>query len=90
MKDNTYISLLFVGVFCRAIAFWLWSEGLARQTAGEVDIYLYVEPLITVVGAWALIGESITIWLVVGGVLISIGVYIAEKYGAVKVAEHDV
>ncbi len=90
LQDNTYISLLFLGIFCLAIAFWLWSEGLARQTAAEVGIYLYIEPLITVVGAWALIGESITIWLVVGAVLISIGVYIAEKYGAVKVAEHDV
>ena len=90
LQDNTYISLLFLGIFCLAIAFWLWSEGLARQTAAEVGIYLYVEPLITVIGAWALIGEAITIWLVVGAVLISLGVYIAEKYGAVKVAEHDV
>jgi len=47
LQDNTYISLLFLGIFCLAIAFWLWSEGLARQTAAEVGIYLYVEPLIS-------------------------------------------
>jgi drug/metabolite transporter (DMT)-like permease len=90
LHTNTYISLIYLGVFCLALAFWLWSEGLARQTAAEVGVYLYIEPLITVVAAWALIGERITIWLAIGAILISAGVYIAEKFGQVKPVEHDV
>jgi len=89
LQTNTYISLVFLGVFCLALAFWLWSEGLARQTAAEVGVYLYFEPLITVIAAWILIGEVITVWLIVGAVLITIGVYIAERYGKIKLVEHD-
>ncbi len=90
LQSNTAISLVFLGVFCLAIAFWLWSEGLARQTAAEVGVYLYVEPLITMIGAWVLLSEAITIWLVFGAILISIGVYISERYGKTKLLEHDV
>ncbi len=90
LQTDTYIALIFLGVFCLALAFWLWSEGLARQSAAEVGVYLYFEPLITVVGAWFLLGEKITIWLAVGAVLITAGVYVAEKYGKVVPVEHDV
>lgn len=81
LRTETVISLFFLGVFCLAVAFWLWSEGLARQTAAEVGVYLYVEPLFTVIGAWFILGEMITWWLVLGAVLISLGVYVSEKLG---------
>ena len=90
LQFNTIISLIFLGIFCLAIAFWLWSEGLARQTAAEVGIYLYAEPLVTMIGAWILLGERITVWLIIGAILISLGVYVSEKYGRLKLREHDV
>lgn len=90
LESTTVISLVFLGVFCLAIAFWLWSEGLSRQTAAEVGVYLYVEPLITMIGAWILLSESITFWLIIGAVLISIGVYISERRGRMPLEEHDV
>ncbi len=90
LQVDTVMSLFFLGILSLAVAFWLWSEGLARQTAAEVGVYLYVEPLITMIGAWVLIGEAITVWLLIGAVLISIGVYISERYGRVRLREHDV
>lgn len=90
LQTNTLVSLMFLGIFCLALAFWLWSEGLARQTAAEVGVYLYVEPLVTMIGAWILIGEIITLWLIIGAVLISLGVYVSEKFGKTKILEHDV
>jgi len=89
LKAMTFLSLVFLAVFCLAIAFWLWSEGLARATAAEVGVWLYIEPLITVLGAWILLGEPITLWLALGAALISLGVYVAEKYGRLLLQEHD-
>lgn len=89
LQTDTYIALIFLGVFCLALAFWLWSEGLARQSAAEVGVYLYFEPLITVIGAWFLLGEEFTVWLAVGAVLITMGVYVAERYGKAVPVEHD-
>ena len=65
-------------VTCLAISFWAWSEGLARKTAGQVGIYLYLEPLFTMLGAAILLNERITIWIVMGAALIIIAVYISE------------
>ncbi|MEA1980720.1 MAG: DMT family transporter [candidate division Zixibacteria bacterium] len=90
LSFNVSISLIFLGIFSLAIAFWLWSEGLKRQTAAEVGIYLYIEPLFTMIFAWILIDESLTVWLILGAILISIGVYVSEKFGKLKITEHDV
>lgn len=90
LQTSTAIHLIFLGTCCLALAFWLWSEGLKRQTAAEVGVYLYIEPLITMVAAWVLLSEAITIWLVVGALLVSLGVFVSEKFGKVKLVEHDV
>ena len=90
MRTDTVISLIFLGVFCLAIAFWLWSEGLKRMSATQVGVVLYIEPVVATFAAWLILGEIITLWILAGGLLISIGVYLSEKYGQVKLAEHDV
>jgi drug/metabolite transporter (DMT)-like permease len=90
LETVTLISLVFLGVFCLALAFWFWSEGLARATAAEVGVWLYVEPLITVIAAWILLKESLTLWLALGALLITLGVYVAEKHGRLRLQEHDV
>jgi drug/metabolite transporter (DMT)-like permease len=90
LQSDTIVSLVFLGIFCLAVSFWLWSEGLARQTAAEVGVYLYVEPLVTMIGAWILLGERVTVWLGMGALLISLGVYVSERFGRVKICEHDV
>jgi len=84
LSGNIYLSLVFLGVFCLAIAFWLWSEGLKRSKAAEVSIFLYIEPVIAMFAAWWLLSENITVWLIFGAVLISVGVYLSEKYARVK------
>ena len=89
MRPLTAVSLVFLGVFCLAIAFWLWAEGLSRKTAAEVGVYLYIEPLFTMIFAWILLSEGITVWLITGAVLISLGVYLSERSGRVPHQKYD-
>lgn len=89
LNTEVTISLLFLGIFCLAVAFWLWSEGLKRQPAAEVGIWLYVEPLFAMIGGGLILHESITIWLIVGAILISAGIYVSERYGRMQLVEHD-
>jgi len=90
MQPITILSLVFLGVLCLAVSFWLWAEGLKRYTAAQVGAYLYIEPLFTMVAAWLLINERITIWIILGAILITLGVYISERKGKVRLQEHDV
>jgi drug/metabolite transporter (DMT)-like permease len=90
LETNTALHLIFLGVGCLAISFWLWSEGLAKMNAAEVGLYLYAEPIITVLAAWMLLSELPTWWLAIGALLITLGVYIAESFGKkVTPLEHD-
>ncbi len=90
MQPITTLSLVFLGVLCLAVSFWLWAEGLSRYTAAEVGAYLYIEPLFTMVAAWLMINELITHWIILGAILITLGVYISERKGKVRLQEHDV
>ena len=51
MATDGIIAVIFLGIGCLALSFWFWSEGLSRRPAGEVGIYLYLEPLFTMLGA---------------------------------------
>ncbi|MDD3731858.1 MAG: EamA family transporter [candidate division Zixibacteria bacterium] len=86
LNNDTYLSLVFLGVFCLAIAFWLWSEGLKRGKAAEVSVYLYVEPLVAMLAGWWLLDENITVWLISGAVFISAGVYLSERISKIRTA----
>jgi drug/metabolite transporter (DMT)-like permease len=79
MPTDGIVAILFLGIGCLAIAFWCWSEGLARKPAGEVGIYLYLEPLFTMIGATLLIHEKITIWVLLGALFIVGAVFVAER-----------
>jgi drug/metabolite transporter (DMT)-like permease len=62
----------------------MWAEGLARLPAAEVGMYLYLEPLAAVVIAWLLLGETVTIWLLVGAALITLGLWVTQRSGRVR------
>lgn len=79
MPADGTIAILFLGIGCLAIAFWAWSEGLAKKPAGEVGLYLYIEPIFAMIGAYFLLNEKITIWVITGALFIIAAVYISER-----------
>jgi drug/metabolite transporter (DMT)-like permease len=76
--DGT-LAVVFLGIGCLAISFWAWSQGLARKPAAEVGIYLYLEPLFAMTGAYFLLHEKITAGVIFGAVIIIAAVYISER-----------
>ncbi|SYZ72966.1 putative DMT superfamily drug/metabolite permease [Candidatus Zixiibacteriota bacterium] len=90
MATDGIIAVLFLGIGCLAISFWFWSEGLARKPAGEVGIYLYLEPLFAMFGGYLFLKEGITFWLILGALFIVAGVYLSERLGRIRLDEHDV
>lgn len=72
-------ALVFLGVFCLGLAQWVWLEGLARKSATEVGVFLYIEPIVTTLGAIPILGESINLFGIVGALLILLGVYLVQR-----------
>jgi drug/metabolite transporter (DMT)-like permease len=90
MPAEGIIAVIFLGIGCLAISFWAWSEGLASKPAAEVGIYLYLEPLFAMTGASLLLREAITLWVILGAILIVTAVFISEHYGRTRLIKHKI
>jgi len=73
------IAVLFLGIVCLGISFWIWQEGVVQLGAGKAGIYLYFIPLFTIILAVPYLNEKLNFFTVFGGLLVLAGVYIAER-----------
>ncbi|MCH7774466.1 MAG: DMT family transporter [Bacteroidetes bacterium] len=76
---NGWISILFLGLFCSGIAYVIWAYSLRDLESAKVGAFLYFEPLVTVLAAWVLLSESITLLMILSGVIITLGVVLVNK-----------
>ena len=74
-----WISILFLGIFCSGLAYLFWCSALEKKDSSIVGMYLYLEPLITLIGAYFLLNEEIRWVTLVGGGMILLGVYLATR-----------
>jgi drug/metabolite transporter (DMT)-like permease len=78
----TWISLVgvgFLGIFCSGLAYIAWYDGLQALPASQIGAFLYMEPLVAVLVAWAILGESILLITLAGGVIILLGVRLVQR-----------
>lgn len=72
-------NLLFLGVFCSLVAFYLWSWIVKGMGPVMANNYLYVSPVVTLIASWIVLDERITIVGASGCVLILLGVWLSER-----------
>jgi drug/metabolite transporter (DMT)-like permease len=71
--------LLFLGVFVSGIAYWYWGKALDVLEASKVSVFLYLEPISTLLAAILLLHEKVLLINVAGGIIIIIGVVIVNR-----------
>ena len=67
-------AILFLGIGCSGLGYWFWYAALERIDTSQVAAFLYLEPLVTLLSAVALLGESVAWSTVLGGMLVLAGV----------------
>ena len=72
-------ALLFLGLICSGVAYVFWYDALEGLPASRVGAFLYLEPLVTVVVAALLLGESIRVGTMVGGAIILGGLWLVNR-----------
>jgi drug/metabolite transporter (DMT)-like permease len=77
---NSLAGISFLGIFCSGLAYIAWYDGLQALPATQVGAFLYIEPLVAVLVAWAILGEQIILISLAGGVVILLGVRLVQKY----------
>ena len=69
---------LYLGVFPAAIAYLAWSYALAKaRSTAHVTMFMYLVPFLATILAFFFIGEQITLFAFIGGVVIIAGMLIS-------------
>jgi drug/metabolite transporter (DMT)-like permease len=72
-------SVLYLALLCSVFAYICWNRSMKCEKASNVAMFLYFVPVVTAIMAWFLLGEIITSFTIIGGALVIIGVYLAER-----------
>jgi drug/metabolite transporter (DMT)-like permease len=76
---STWMAISFLGIFCSGLGYLFWYSALGKKGSGVVGMYLYLEPLFTLIGAYFFLGEEIYWITLAGGGMTLLGVYMATK-----------
>ncbi len=78
LNHSEWAHLLFLGVFVSGIAYWYWGKALEVLEASKVSMFLYLEPIATLIAAVLLLQEKVLLISITGGIIIIIGVIIVN------------
>ena len=73
------LNLLFLSVVASMICYILWNWVISKLGAVVATNWVYFNPITTILFAWWLLHEQITIWFLLGTAFILVGMYLADK-----------
>ena len=79
LRWDSILQLLFLGCIASTICFLLWNWVIRRLGAIVTTNYVYFNPVVTILCAWVVLNEHITVWFLLGTVLILAGMYLADR-----------
>jgi drug/metabolite transporter (DMT)-like permease len=77
---QTWMSLAFLGAIFYATTMIIFFKILVRLDAGQIMVSCYLQPVFGVVMAAVMLGEQITVGMILGGLLVLVGTVLAT-YG---------
>jgi len=79
ITSSLVISLLYQGIMVATIAFIIWMVLLQRHNASKLSAFLFATPLFGVGLSALILNEPLTIYLIIGSILVAAGIYIVNK-----------
>lgn len=74
-----WVAVLTMSVLAIFVGYILWNRGLRVLDATQVAVYMYMSPFFGLLMAWLFLGETISAWLLLGGVTIIAGVVVTNS-----------
>ena len=73
------LNLLFLSVVASMLCYLLWNWVIGKLGAVVATNWVYFNPITTIIFAWWLLNEQITVWFLLGSVLILLGMFMADR-----------
>lgn len=77
LRPDILANLLFLGCVASMLCYLAWNWVMKKLGAVIVTNYVYFNPVTTVIFAWLILSERITIFFLIGTVLILTGMYLS-------------
>lgn len=84
IKTSALAALVGLVLFATIGAFFCYNYALARLSAPRTAIFLNCVPVVTTIGAWAVLAERLTALQFGGGMLVLFSVYLANTSGKTR------
>ena len=78
MSIDTWIAIIFLGLFSTVIGYIIWYVALEMKTASEISVYLYAIPIVSTIASYFWLGYQITEFFIFGGILVILGLIIVN------------
>ncbi len=78
-NSSILLNLLFLGIVASMLCFLVWNWVISKLGAVVATNWVYFNPITTILFAWWLLDEQITVWFLLGTVLILAGMFLADR-----------
>ena len=79
MDITNALNLLFLGVVASGLCYLTWNMSLKFLGSLKASVYIYAVPVVGVSAACILLGESISLYIIIGGILTLFGIFLSQK-----------
>lgn len=79
LNREGWLGVGFLGVFCSGFAYIFWYDALQKLSVAQAGVFIYFEPLVTVVVAAYVIAEPLLLASLIGGAAILLGVWLVNR-----------
>ena len=79
LRPDVLANLLFLGCVASMLCYLAWNWAIKKLGAVVVTNYVYFNPVTTVLFAWLVLSERITLYFLTGTLLILVGMYLCNR-----------
>ena len=79
LRPDVLANLLFLGSVASMVCYLAWNWVMKKLGAVVVTNYVYLNPVTTVLFAWLILSERITVYFLLGTLLILLGMYLCNS-----------
>ncbi len=76
---QSWAAIAYLIIFGSLIAFVCYLYALQNLPTEQASLYAYVNPIVAVLCGWVVFGEKVTIYIIFGGLVTLLGVYLVNR-----------
>jgi drug/metabolite transporter (DMT)-like permease len=84
LSAPVFCNLIFLSIVASMICYLAWNFVIKHLGIVVATNWVYFNPITTILFAWWLLSEEITVWFLMGSALILIGMYMSDHYAIKK------